>query len=234
MRWLFLMLGACTIQKSSSNITINGQNYCNNSSECAEGLLCYENHCLESQCFSSSDCLLEEFCNEAYQCISGCVQDSDCIAGDTCEDNTCVSYGCRDTELDCSVAEYCDESTGECYEDSFGHCDSCDFNSWQNGIPGGECVVLGYDENKYCAWDDFSQTGPGCDSNEVCLPSYLLDPFASGGFCATIYQLKLCSPGVEDTCPRGFECREDIYGNQTNVNDCVGDCDYYKENGYIH
>ena len=129
MRWLIFGLAACTIQKSnSSNITVNGQNYCNNSSECSDGLLCYENHCLEAQCFSSSDCLLEEFCNEAYQCISGCVQDSDCLAGDICEENTCVEYGCRDTELDCSIAEYCDETTGECYQDSFDHCDVCDYN----------------------------------------------------------------------------------------------------------
>ena len=231
----FLLMAGCTIDKVDSEITINGQNYCNNSSECGEGLLCYENHCLEAQCFSSGDCLLEEFCNEAYQCVPGCTQDTDCISGDICQENVCVEQGCRDTELDCSIAEYCDTSSGECYKDSFDHCDSCSFTEWQSTIPGGECVVFGYDENRYCNWNDATQSGSGCSSTETCLPVYLLDPFAtSGGFCASILKLKNCSPGVEETCPRGFLCYEDIYNDNTNVHVCVGDCAYYKENGYIH
>ena len=225
---------ACTVnEKQDTKITINGQNYCNNSAECGEGLLCVDNHCLESECFSSTDCQLEEFCSEFFQCVPGCMQDSDCLAGDACVENTCTTQGCRSTELDCEVGEYCDTSTQSCYEDSFDHCGSCDFNQWQSGISGGECVVYSYDEFSYCNWDSWTQTGTGCRASESCLPMYLIDPLASnGGFCASIYKFKTCSPGVEDTCPRGFNCIADIYGDGSNTNVCISDCDYLISNGY--
>jgi hypothetical protein len=225
---------ACTVnEKQETNISINGQNYCNNSAECAEGQLCVDNHCLDSECFSSSDCQLEEYCSEFFQCVPGCSLDSDCLAGDACIENTCTSQGCRTTDLDCEVGEYCDSDTQSCYEDSFDHCGSCDYSQWTNGVSGGECVVYSYDEFSYCNWDGWTQTGTGCRSAETCLPMYLIDPLASnGGFCASIYKFKVCTPGAEDACPRGFNCVEDIYGDGTNMNVCISDCDYLIANGY--
>jgi len=229
-----LFLISCTIgDKSNTETTTVNTNYCNNNAECGEGLLCVDNSCLEAECIGSMDCQIEEFCSEFYQCVPGCMQDTDCFSGDICEDNACVTQGCRDTELDCEVGEYCDQSTATCYEDSFNHCASCDVNMWQNGISGGECVVYNYDENKYCAWDDFSLSGTGCDPHETCLPLYLLDPqVSSGGFCSTIYTFKTCASSG-DVCPRGFSCRYDIYGDGTNTDVCLGDCDYYRENGFL-
>ena len=177
---------------------------------------------------------MEEYCSEFFQCVPGCSQDTDCIAGDVCEEGVCATQGCRDTELDCAVGEYCDTQTQSCYADSFDHCGVCDFNTWQGTISGGECVVYSYDENAYCNWDDWSQTGSGCSSTETCLPMYLFDPFAStGGFCANIFKFKTCSPGVEETCPRGFSCYEDIYNDGSNSNLCVGDCMFLLDNGYL-
>ena len=236
MRWLgYVFLAACTLgEKSSTESTTVSSNYCNNNAECGEGLLCVENRCMETECITSADCLLEEFCSEFYQCVPGCMQDTDCVSGEKCEENACVEQGCRDTELDCEVAEYCDQSTETCYADSFDHCGSCDVATWQAGIPGGECVVYNYDQDKYCNWNESALSGTGCDAHETCLPLYLLDPFlSSGGFCSTIYKFKTCATGSTDICPRGFSCRYDVYGDGTNIDICLGDCDYYRANGFL-
>ena len=234
MRFMILIgVLACNTTKPDTTPT-SDTNYCNNSGECGDGFLCVDNHCLESECISSSDCSLEEYCTEFFQCVPGCAQDTDCVAGDTCVDNTCTPQGCRETELDCAVGEYCNSNTKSCEEDSFDNCGVCNFSMWQGGISGGECVVYSYDEFSSCNWDDWTQTGSGCSSSETCLPKYLLDPFSSsGGFCASIFKFKNCSPNVADSCSRGFTCLADIYGDGSNTNVCIGDCEYYLDNGYL-
>ena len=233
---------SCTIgDKSNTETTTVNTNYCNNNAECGEGLLCVDNSCLEAQCITSMDCQIEEFCSEYYQCVPGCMQDTDCFSGEICQENACVTQGCRDTELDCEVGEFCDQSTATCYEDSFDHCASCDVDMWQNGISGGHCVLYNYDQNKYCDWNDFTLSGTGCDAHETCLPLYLFDaPDAlfptQGGFCSSIYSFKTCATSG-DVCPRGFSCRYNIYNNtdplEENVDVCLGDCDYYRDNGFL-
>ena len=221
-RLLPIFLFACSEVPEKTDPSTEGQIYCNNSAECGDGQLCFENLCIDADCFTSEECLIGEYCDDQYQCVSGCNTDIDCFAGELCdlESNACVAYGCRNTELDCSVGEYCDTTTGSCYEDGFGHCQSCSYSEWQTGIASGECVVYSYDENSACQWDDWTQSGTGCDTSSVCLPNYLLDPLNfSGGFCAQIYKFKTCQTSSEEACPRGFTCYMDIYQDGSNTND---------------
>ena len=41
------------------------------------------------------------------------------LPGDSCNTSTqvCETNGCRDTQLDCEIGEFCNVPTGECYED---------------------------------------------------------------------------------------------------------------------
>ena len=235
---LFLFTSGCWIPDSATIATTSepkNSSECHSPGDCSGQRICDGQDCNEVSCFTSDDCARGEYCNSQYQCSLGCSTDNDCFSGEKCEveSNTCVEYGCEDQELDCRVGEYCDVSTQTCYADEFPYCDSCSFLEWQGEIENGTCVIYRYDESSYCNWDEGTSTGAGCNDSETCLPLYLLDPLdSSGGFCASIYKFKNCSPGVENTCPRGFSCMADIYNDGSNKNVCISDCDYLIGNGY--
>ena len=233
-----LFFAACTLNETEEpTITINGNNYCAQSVDCGNGLLCVNNQCMEPECASSSDCQIEEYCSDLFQCVSGCTLNSDCFAGDLCIEQQCTPRGCRDAELDCKVGEYCDDNSRTCYEDSFDHCGQCSFSQWENGIDGGECVAYRFDEFSSCNWDEANQRGTGCLSLESCFPRYLFDPYESeGGVCASVFKFKTCNPNDEQPCPRGFSCYEDVYNDpyqQPPINVCISDCEFLIRNGLL-
>jgi hypothetical protein len=131
------------------------------------------------------------------------------MAGESCDmnTNTCEEYGCRDTQLDCPIGEYCDTGSGDCYDDPYGSCDSCSYDQNLDDI-----LALYFGEtlqNRHCVQWDLGAT--------------------------TFYWLALCNINEgENACPRGFVCVEDIYDDpDTLVDACIGDCDYYRQKGYL-
>lgn len=112
---------------------------CVDNGDCGEGEACLLETCTPVDCLSSSDCRIREYCDdETYVCRAGCSSDTDCIAGEACDlaSNTCESYGCRDTELDCAIGEHCSAVTGECTRDPKGHCDRCSPDPWGFDVQG--------------------------------------------------------------------------------------------------
>ena len=256
---MLFLLGflACSSNQKTAEPLESGA--CANTKDCAEGMLCQEERCIEIECQSSLDCDIEQYCSTDYQCEKGCEMDDDCYAGDSCnlEEMECESYGCRSTELDCSVGEFCDLDTGECYDDSFPTCDTCNATEvYVSGVNGGECITFGATET-YCEQQvsvDFISgtvaavgTTTGCAADEVCF----LDGSAPVGFdwdtfmdiysgvCATAFAIKTCNASSdEEQCPRGFTCIPDIYNSSQNpdapyLDACIGDCPYYLDNGYL-
>ena len=171
---------------------------------------CIEGVCRDVDCLSSSDCQLYEFCNDVdYTCTAGCAEDTDCMAGESCntDTNTCEDYGCRDTQLDCPIGQFCNASSGDCFDDPYGTCDMCTYNDNSNDIF--ELLLGGSLYDRHCVqWD---QAG------------------------TTFYWLAICDVNDgADACARGFTCVPDIYGDSTmRVDACIGDCDYYRQNGYL-
>jgi hypothetical protein len=96
-------------------------------SVCADGEVCVKGACRTPECTTSADCAIQKYCTEGYVCEPGCSADADCRAGQVCNatNNKCVAYGCRTTELDCEIAEVCDEQTGECEQAPGEWCQTC-------------------------------------------------------------------------------------------------------------
>ena len=230
---------ACTPQGVTESKTASGLS-CINSSDCMDGELCVEKSCQVVDCATSTDCALEEYCNTDYECISGCETNNDCFAGDNCntDSNECESYGCRDTVLDCQVGEFCNPMTAECYQDSRGHCRIfCTFNDLVNGASGGECV--NFDSGSGSCMVDYNGNQSGCGGGAVCYPNDPSDPNwiwgSIPGTCIEFYKLLYCDANSsQEQCPNGFACSPLYYtdGSQTNPV-CIGDCQFYKDNGYL-
>ena len=172
---------------------------------------CIEGVCRDVDCLASSECQLYEYCHpEEYTCTPGCSEDTDCLAGESCDmsSNTCEGYGCRDTQLDCEIGEFCNASSGDCYDDPYGTCDTCSYSENSDDIL--DLIIYGeVNGDRHCVqWD------------------------AAG---STFYWLALCNVNQgTDACARGFTCVPDIYGDATmRVDACIGDCDYYRQNGYL-
>ena len=132
------------------------------------------------------------------------------MAGESCdvETNTCIEYGCRDTQLDCPIGDYCNRNSGDCYDDPEGTCDFCtEDQSYADQL---ELLFGGSLQDRHCVqWD------------------------AAG---TTFYWLSLCNPNQgSEACPRGFACYENIYDPSSGleVAACIGDCDYYRQEGYL-
>jgi hypothetical protein len=187
---------------------------CGSSADCGDGEACNQGECVDAACLSSADCDINQFCNPAYKCQEGCEQDSDCVAGEVCgaETHECESYGCRDTNLDCELGEYCDQTTGNCYPSNEGHCDSCDIWDTNSCGPDGSCYYFG---------------GETCFSDSDCPSGQFCDPM--GFFCHVDFCFLDCNPNAEDACPRGYSCL-DATGMGDNI--CFADCEWMQENGY--
>ena len=200
--WTLLFLAACAGTGKAPECQDNAD--CNNQA-------CVENQCVDVDCLSSADCSLKEYCHgEDFVCTSGCSEDTDCLAGEMCdvESNTCEPYGCRETELDCPVGDFCNQNTGECYDDPEGTCNTC--SAAQNEAEQLELLFGGTLSGRHCVqWDEFA---------------------------TEFYYFKTCNPnGSGNDCPRGFACVPEVYDLYfgTPVNLCLGDCSYYREIGEI-
>jgi len=216
---------------------------CASNTDCDAGSVCVEGECKSPECLTSSDCNIGEHCSASFECTTGCTADTDCVAGESCSDGTCAPYGCRDTHLDCNYGEFCDTTTGLCYPDESGICDSCDpgtdpncYGTTERGPctssgdcpPDQECYVKEYDESSTCRSD------ADCDAGFVC--GYLSD--GSGGsigpvcYATACYEgssLTQCDPSVPNECSRGFQCQD--FGTGDGL--CYGDCGWLIENGYL-
>jgi hypothetical protein len=112
---------------------------CVDNGDCGEREACILEACEPVQCLTSSDCRIREYCDDrTYVCRAGCSADADCIAGEACDTatNTCEAYGCRDTQLDCGLGQYCSAVTGQCTRDPKGHCDRCTPDFWGTNVRG--------------------------------------------------------------------------------------------------
>ncbi len=210
------LLLACGTTSSQPDCVDNGQ--CNDGEGCRDGV------CVTAECLASTECGLGEYCSPAeFSCKTGCMTDSDCFAGEEChiENRTCVSYGCRSTELDCSVGEICDlnESSstyGECTQDTRKHCKTCEID--RNNCPTGmECFI--------------SELGDSCWTDADCPANYTCDMMADFNFyCHRDRCLASCSPNQTNSCPAGFQC-SDVSGFSEYY--CVADCEYLKGEGHL-
>lgn len=229
--FFLLIQMACTPSKSSE---VEEGGNCGNSAECAEGQLCLKNECRNVDCLTSTDCDIEQYCSEQYSCERGCETDEDCFAGDECNTaaQTCESYGCRETQLDCEIGEFCNVPTGECYADDAPHCRTCLIDDLLLPSVGEECLLWN-ELGGNCVVDLFFGTQQGCASDEVCYPVDPNDPFNSNGTCWKSYAVMTCDISAEEPCPRGFSCVGLSYTDGSVVDVCYGDCQYYRENGYL-
>jgi len=198
---------------------------CVDNGQCSEGQACVQDTCVAVECTSSSSCDLGQYCNEtSWTCVGGCGDDSDCAAGETCntESKECEEYGCRTTQLDCEIGEFCetDESSqdfGECYEDTRDHCQTCDSGDRNACSNNSDCWI--FEVGDTCRGDSDCPSGQSCD---------LMSDFSFR--CHVDRCLVECNTNQPDSCPRGFAC-QDITG--LGDERCVADCTYLDEEGYL-
>ena len=236
---LTLILTSC-VENPSGEKLASGLS-CENSAECPDGELCLERSCQAVGCVTSLDCDLEQYCSDNFECESGCNNDEDCYAGDACDttQGVCETYGCRDTVLDCEVGQYCNPTTLECYEDTRGHC--MNLCTWDDlSFPPSDGLCVNYSGGSgTCQANAFGQQS-GCTGGAVCYPD---DPgsieFTLGqmvpGSCITFYKSFYCdNTSSQEQCPNGFSCQSLQYSDGSLTEPvCIGDCEYYLDNGYL-
>jgi hypothetical protein len=198
---------------------------CIDNGGCYEGEACVNEQCVSVDCVTSSECALEQFCDPAsYVCSDGCLEDVDCLAGDECNVATgqCESAGCRATELDCPIGEFCetDESSadfGVCYDDPRPHCELCDATENNTCSGASECFIV--------------EAGDSCQNDADCPSGWTCDRLDVGGgkVCHEDRCLVACDLET-DSCPSGFQCADvtgagDIF--------CSADCGWLDDNGYL-
>jgi len=147
---------------------------CEIPSDCPEGQTCNSaGQCITQSCTSSNDCEVESYCNlEAAQCTAGCLNDRDCLPTHVCDQDAkrCITPGCRSTELDCNVGEFCNALTGECYDAGGMYCAECESREDCNGgNPDGPnwCLRMGGNSQTYCGVD--CSQGQPCPRGYDCL-----------------------------------------------------------------
>jgi len=144
-----LILGLLPACKTAPECVDNGD--CTGSLEA-----CIADKCRPVECKDSTTCGLHAFCdtrNDTYTCKQGCQVDGDCLAGEECntEAHKCVSYGCRNTTLDCEVGQVCNESTATCEDDPRAHCKPCSFTGSSPCGSRGQCFQFeAGDTSGYC------------------------------------------------------------------------------------
>lgn len=122
MMW-FLVWFAC-----SSDPEVGSE--CTAERPCDWGQTCVDGFCVESACATSAQCPIETFCLDGA-CLPGCREESDCGPGRTCDLalQVCQDDLCRDTRTDCGFREYCDTTTGTCYDAGEQFCRPCEEDS---------------------------------------------------------------------------------------------------------
>lgn len=204
---------------------------CNHVVDCQWGELCLDGECVRSSCLVTEDCPLQAYCVDG-QCVSGCETDKDCLAGMHCdlETSSCTDSACRNAILDCPLGLLCHQESGACYEDGFLYCQSCGWEAWTGESLVEECVIHSFDAQLTCFWDQASEVGSGCLEDRECFPADGVGN-TSSGLCVEAYLSKVC---VDDhDCPAGFRCDVDIYGDNSGMNVCAGDCPLYLSQGWL-
>ncbi len=117
---LALTLGACGNDKNSTTVSPCDP-------KCAEGLVCEDGACVESNACEVDDDCANGVCNDQV-CSPECTENTDCAGGEICADGACtpVEDVCE-IDDDCASGEYCDAGeciAHECVEDS--ECGGCD------------------------------------------------------------------------------------------------------------
>lgn len=134
------------------------------------GETCVAGQCEVLGCSSNIDCPMENVCGAGGTCQRGCDNDNDCYPGNICdpEANECVTGGCSDTQIDCGYKEFCNRSTGECYEAGGVYCRPCDPRNVVDDCNGGDAGGTNECWNNYCTVD--CSNGGECPSGFQCYP----------------------------------------------------------------
>ena len=133
---------------------------CDLETPCGWGETCVAGECVAGICATSQQCAMEFHCSEAGECEPGCETDRDCYPGDRCgAEGQCEAEACTDTHLDCEFREYCNTTTGDCYDAGEQFCRWCTYDN--------ECGEGNYCFARSCGVD--CSTTP-CPSGFDCVP----------------------------------------------------------------
>jgi hypothetical protein len=133
---------------------------CDAETPCGWGESCIDGQCVAGICATSQQCPIEHYCTGTGECAVGCETANDCFPGDVCGvDGVCETGSCTETQLDCDFREYCNTTTGECYDAGDQFCRPCTEDE--------ECGEGNYCFAKSCGVD-CSTTG--CPAGFDCTP----------------------------------------------------------------
>lgn len=137
-------------------------NECAEERPCGWGETCQNGFCRSGRCATSAQCPIESYC-EGDTCVPGCRADTDCGPGTRCDlaESACVETACQDTQVDCAFGEYCDTTTGSCYDAGEQFCRPCETDATCG--EGNVCYA------NYCGVDCNDRE---CPAGFDCLPLY--------------------------------------------------------------
>lgn len=103
---------------------------CTQDIPCGWGETCVGGTCRAGICATSAQCPMEQHCDSGA-CVEGCERDSDCFPGAACEPESgvCQSTRCEDTRVDCGFREFCDPTSGDCFDAGSQYCRPCTDNT---------------------------------------------------------------------------------------------------------
>ena len=159
---------------------------CETSANCEDGTVCTESgFCVEVSCISSVECPIESWCNsDTGTCQQGCLNDRDCLPTNVCneDDRQCAAPGCRTTQLDCQVGQFCNSLSGQCYEAGGYYCQQCESKFDCNGGVDGPnwCLRMGGSTQTYCGVD--------CSAGQQCPRAYSCGRVRTVGDVTVAYQ----------------------------------------------
>lgn len=138
---------------------------CSEDQPCEGFATCVEGECILKKCSVNQDCGMEAHCADG-ECAEGCQVDTDCYPGDACgAEGNCVTARCRETSVDCGFGEFCDVSTGDCYQGSGVYCSTCQDDA-DCGGNGNLCLNFGAN-GRFCGTECQYETD--CPSGFTCL-----------------------------------------------------------------
>lgn len=191
MRVVYAALVACLLVLSGCGNTAG----CADNADCGDLQVCMRSSanrpgtCTNVDCVSNEHCDLGMYCADGNVCSPGCTSQLDCRAGEQCDtqNNQCVAYGCRDTDLDCGYGEFC--VGGQCQADTAPHCDTgCD--PFLAGTCGAGNQCLPWNLHNAC---DVYNNGAECAAGQYC-----------GAF--EIDGNSTCDSTFNSGCPTGWDC----------------------------
>lgn len=156
-----VFLGLCLGLSTGCEKKVVGE--CSEDQPCDAFATCVDGECLLKKCSTAADCGMEAHCDNG-ECAEGCKVDSDCYPGDSCgAEGNCRTADCRETSVDCSFGQYCDVSTGDCYNATGVLCSTCSDNA-DCGGNGNYCINFGAN-GRYC--------GTECSYDSDCPAGYM-------------------------------------------------------------